>query len=141
MASKKILVTENWRYKQMTNFMISGHITKDAVTRQVNFDGKIAQVTEFTVASNDGWDSTTKKPRFTNFWKVSVWRDRGVNAAPYLTKGRRVNVKGVPTGSGWIGEDGKARCTLEVKDADFELCEKKAGDPEGLPFAPEAEEA
>jgi len=108
----------------MTNMMISGRIVKDAITRQVmNAKGLAVNVTEFAVAVNDGYDPETKQPRYTNFWKVSLWQDKGANLKPYLTKGRKVDVKGIPTiGKPWVGEDGQLHNgSLELKEAQVEL--------------------
>ena len=118
----------------MTNFMAIGHITRDAQTRTVNIGNVPTLVTDFTLAVNDGYDSATGNSRYTNFYKVTIWRDRGAKLAPHLKKGRCVTVKGVPSATAWINNDGKAMPQLEIKDAQVELEGKKPGDPDELPF-------
>lgn len=122
----------------MTIFAITNaHVTKDASTRTVNIGNVPTLVTDFTAAVNDGYDPQTKQPRYTNFYKVTLWRDLGAKLAPHLTKGRCVNVKGIPTASAWIDQEGKAHASLEIKEAQVELVGKKPGEPDDLPFAPE----
>lgn len=49
-----------------------------------------------------------------DFIRVTAWRGLADTCAQYLTKGRKVCVVGVPQASAWIGQDGKAKCQLEL---------------------------
>ena len=104
----------------MTNFMVSGNIVKDAATRMAtSSNGTKSLVTDFSVAVRDGYGES----QTTQFWKVTLWGDRGANLAKYLTKGRRVDVKGLPTvEKPWQGEDGQLHNgNLRIMRAEVEL--------------------
>lgn len=104
----------------MTNFMVSGNIVKDAATRMTTSpNGTKSLVTDFSVAVRDGYGES----QTTQFWKVTLWGDRGANLAKYLTKGRRVDVKGLPTvEKPWQGEDGQLHNgNLRIMRAEVEL--------------------
>lgn len=117
----------------MNNLTIIGRITKDAETRTVSVGGVQTLVTDFTVAANEGYgDNQT-----TEYFRVTLWRDRGAKLAPSLKKGRIIAAKGQVSGRGWTDQEGKARYSLEVKNPSVQLLDKKPGDPED---APEAEE-
>lgn len=68
----------------MKQVIITGNVTKDAVTRSVGQDS----VTSFSVAVND------RKTRDAFFFDCSLWGLRGAKVAQYLTKGTTVSVIG-----------------------------------------------
>jgi len=112
----------------MTNFLASGHIVRNAATRTVTVGNVPTLVTDFTVAVNDGYDPKTNQPRYTNYWRVSLWRETGAKLAPHLVQGRAVNITGIPTARAWLDQNGKPQAQLEVKEARVELIGKKPGD-------------
>lgn len=119
----------------MNNITIIGRVTKDAETRTVKVGGIDTLVTDFTVAANEGYgDNQT-----TDFFRVTIWRERGAKMAPHLVKGRLVAIKGSVTARGWKDNEGNARAQLEIRNPSVQFVDKKPGDPEELPFA--AEEA
>ena len=108
----------------MTNFMVSGNISRAAETRTVtNPQGQKTFATSFNVAVQDGFGEN----EITTFWKVTVWGQLGANLAPYLTLGKRVDVKGIPgQEKPWTGEDGQTRAgMLTIRRAEIELVGKK----------------
>lgn len=118
----------------MNTAIIIGHITKDAETRTVKVKGIDTLVTDFTVAANEGFGDTQR----TEYFRVSIWRDRGAKLQPHLVKGRGVTVKGSVSARGWIDQNGQARAQLEMSNPTVELIGKKPGE-EGLPFVAETE--
>ena len=119
----------------MNRTFIIGHVTKDAQTRTVKVGGIDTLVTDFTVAANEGYGENQK----TEYFRISVWRERGAKMAPHLVKGRAVSVMGIVSARGWKDNEGNARAQLEMSNPTVEFIGKKPGDPEDLPFA--AEEA
>ena len=93
----------------MTNFV--GNISKAAETRTVNVGGVPTLVTDFNIAENyQGSDGTRK----TQFYRVTLWRERGARLAQYLTLGRPVSVTGRVRGRAYIDKNGQAQCQLEL---------------------------
>lgn len=119
----------------MNTAIIIGHITKDAETRTVKVAGIDTLVTDFTVAANEGFGDNQK----TDYFRVTIWRERGAKMAPHLVKGRAVTVKGAVTARAWIDNNGQARAQLELTNPTVEFIGKKPSDPEGLPFVAEEE--
>lgn len=121
----------------MNTCIIIGHVTKDAQTRTVKVGGIDTLVTDFTVAANEGYGENQR----TDYFRVSIWRERGAKMAPHLVKGRAVTVKGSVTARGWIDNEGKARAQLEMSNPTVEFIGKKPADPDDLPFVAEEEQA
>lgn len=94
--------------------IILGNIVRDAETREVRNGDVLTQVTEFTVAENRTNRNGENHPVF---WKISLWRERGVHLKPYLTKGRCVQVQGDATASAWLNKENKPQVTMEMKNA------------------------
>lgn len=93
--------------------IILGNIVRDAETREVRNGDVVAQVTEFTVAENRTNRNGENHPVY---WKISLWRDRGVKLKPYLTKGRCVQVQGDADFQPWKDRDGNPQATPIMKN-------------------------
>lgn len=118
--------------------IIAGNISKAAETRTVKVKGVDTLVTDFNVAENIGFGENKR----TNFYRVTVWRDRGAKLAPHCMVGRPVYIEGNISARGWTDKNGQAQAQLEVTNpTTIRFLTKKPGDPEDLPFAEEAEEA
>ena len=118
----------------MNNLTVLGRITKDAETRTVKVKGIDTLVTDFTLAVNDGYGET----RTTDYFRVSVWRERGAKMAGSLVKGRPIIVKGAVTARGWKDNEGNARAQLEIRNPQIEFFDKKPGEEDdGVPFVEE----
>lgn len=113
----------------MNNLTVIGRITKDAETRTVKVSGIDTLVTDFTLAANEGYGEN----QTTEYFRVTIWRDRGAKMAPGLKKGRILAVKGSVSARGWIDQEGKARAQLEIKNPTVQFIDKKPGDPEEAP--------
>ena len=113
----------------MNNLTIIGRVTKDAETRTVKVAGIDTLVTDFTVAANEGYGENQS----TEYFRVTIWRERGAKMKPGLTKGRILAVKGAVSARGWIDQSGAARAQLEIKNPVVQFIDKKPGDPEELP--------
>ena len=51
-----------------------------------------------------------------DYFRVSVWNERGENCAKYLAKGKKVCVVGAVSVRTYTGNDGTTRASLEVSD-------------------------
>lgn len=131
----------------------TGNISKAADTRTVNVGGTPTLVTDFNIAENyQGGDGQ----RHTQFYRISLWRDKGAKLKKYLALGRSVTVQGRVKGRGYLtqeivdqikaGADWRKLtipCQLEMANPQItfntanptEVEEAVAG-PEDLPFEP-----
>ena len=73
-------------------------------------------VCSFTVAVNRK-TKNGEQPE-ADFFKVSVWRERGENCAKWLRKGSKVCVIGAVSVNTYTGNDGTTKAALEIKSAD-----------------------
>jgi single-strand DNA-binding protein len=73
-------------------------------------------VTTFSLATNRRWtDSNGNKQEETVWFTVETWNGLAENCNKYLNKGSRVFVAGrMKSPRVWTGDDGVARCNLEV---------------------------
>ena len=91
--------------------IFTGNICADAVTRTVNVGGVDTLVTDFNLAENyQGRDGE----RHTQFYRISIWRDKGAKLKKYLTKGRSITVQGRVRGRAYIDKNGQPQCQLEL---------------------------
>ena len=123
--------------------IFTGNISKAAATRTVSVGGVPTLVTDFNVAENyQGGDGE----RHTQFYRVSLWRDKGAKLAKYLTVGRSITLQGRVKGRAYIDKNGVAQCQLEMANPQITFNTANPGEvaaevesPEDLPF--EAEDA
>lgn len=71
-----------------------GNIAKNAELRQVGPDGAKYSVTDIWVGENLGRSNTPDSETKTAWRKVTLWRGYADKMAQYLTKGRRIEVRG-----------------------------------------------
>ena len=90
---------------------IIGNLTRDPDLRSTP-DG--TSVCSFTVAVNRR-NHRDGEPE-ADFFRVTVWRERGENCAKYLQKGSKVCVIGAVSVSTYTGNDGTTKASLEVKE-------------------------
>lgn len=105
----------------MQQIVISGNISRDAESRQTQKGDKVCS---FNVGVRQGWgDSAT-----TNWFRCSVWGERGQKIAEYLLKGVKVFV----TGELSIGEyQGKTQFDVRVNEIEWER--RQADGSQGAP--------
>jgi single-strand DNA-binding protein len=111
----------------MTNFY--GNISKAAETRTVMVGGVPTLVTDFNIAENY---QAANGEKATQFYRITLWRDRGTKLAQYLTKGRLVAVEGRVKARAYIDKNGQAQCQLEMSNPRITLlgANKKTGEIE-----------
>ena len=73
-------------------------------------------VTTVSVATSRRWtDAAGVAQERTTWWRVSAWRKLAEVCNQYLAKGRQVMVEGEASVSAWLGKDGEAMATLELR--------------------------
>lgn len=94
--------------------IIIGNICNDAVTKQVLVNGTPTFVTEFNVAENY---SGAGGKRETQFYRISLWDERGTKNLQYLKKGRPIALEGRVRGRAYLStKTGKPACQLELSN-------------------------
>lgn len=89
----------------MQNITIAGRVGRDAETRQAGS----GNVTSFTVAVDQGYGQN----KSTNWWRVSLWGQRGEKLAQYIRKGDNITVTGEFTLSEY---EGKPQLNVNAND-------------------------
>jgi single-strand DNA-binding protein len=99
---------------------ITGRVGGNAETRQAGS----GTVTSFSCAVDQGWGERKQ----TNWFRVSIWGDRGAKLAQYIVKGDKITA----TGELVIGEyQGKPQ--YEVRAADVDAFMAKRDGSQGAP--------
>ena len=70
--------------------IMTGYLTADPITNKVKSGDKEVTVTNFTIAVRNSFGEGAEP----EFVRVNAWRGLGDSCAKYLTKGRRVEVRG-----------------------------------------------
>lgn len=98
----------------MNKLTIIGNLTRDPELRTTTTG---INVCDFTVAVNRRQRSGDQggQPE-ADFFRVTVWKERGENCAKYLQKGSKVCVIGSVSVRTYTGNDGVTRASLEVND-------------------------
>jgi len=96
----------------MNKVTIIGNLTADPELRTTP-NGE--NVCNFTVAVNRR-RANADGERDADFFRVTVWKERADLCAKYLQKGKKVAVEGSVYASAYMGNDGKPRASLEVKE-------------------------
>lgn len=115
----------------LNELVIIGNLTRDPEARTVNGENGEVTVCNFSVAVN----RYARAKKITDFFRVSCWGKQAENAVKYLSKGRKVAVRGAVTARAYTGNDGGSRCSLEVFADTIEYLS-----PAGESSAPEAAE-
>lgn len=105
----------------MQTIIISGNLGKDAESKTTQKGDK---VTSFSVGVKQGWGENSS----TNWYRCSVWGERGGKIAEYLSKGVKVFVTGELT----IGSyEGKPQFDVRVNEIEWER--RQADGSQGAP--------
>lgn len=99
----------------MNNLLIIGNLTRDPEIRAATNGETVAT---FTVAVNR---RTNKDHPVADYFRVSAWRQLGDLCGKYLSKGRKVAVRGTVRASAYLGQDGAAKAALEVTAENVEF--------------------
>lgn len=103
---------------------LSGRVGGDAEVRQAGSN----EVTSFNLAVDQGWGER----KATNWFRVSIWGDRGRKLAGHILKGNKLVVSGELE----IGEyNGKPQFNVRAHDCDpwMSKGETPRGEQQGLP--------
>ena len=101
----------------MNKLTIIGNLTRDPELRTTQTG---VSVCTFTVAVNRRKTQNQQQPE-ADFFRVTVWRERGETCAKWLVKGKKVCVVGPVSVSTYTGNDGKAYANLEVTAEEVEF--------------------
>jgi single-strand DNA-binding protein len=124
-------------YQSLT---IVGNVGKDAEMRYLQ-NG--TPVTDFTVAVNRAWtDKQTNEAREETTWfRISAWNKLAETCNAYIKKGMSVLVVGSVSASAYVGKEGEARASLEVRADTVKFLSRKddadstpADTPHDIPF-------
>ena len=127
----------------MLKLTITGHLTRDAVMREVDIAGVKTPVCSFTVAANYGRKNEAGE-RAVQYVNVTAWREHAKKLYPYLKKGTNVFVGGPSRVSVYQStQDQSWRGTLEIsRIEDFEfLSAQQKVEEIPAPAAPTAADA
>ena len=115
---------------------IIGHLTADPIvaTRQVG-DAQV-KVANFIVAANEGFGDA----KYTQFFRVALWRGQADMAEKYLRKGRLISVGGPFDKRSYVGSNGQPYTVLEfVRNPKVELLTANNAAPAPVPAPAETE--
>lgn len=121
--------------------VISGNLTRDAELRETN--GKATPVLNCSVAVNDRRKNQTtgEWEDYPNYVDCTMFGNRAVSLAQYLTKGTKVAIEGKLRYSSWTDkETGKKRSNLNVLVDEIEFMSSRnnnsgGGNGGGTPVA------
>ena len=122
----------------MNKLTIIGNLTRDPELRTTSTG---VSVCTFTVAVNrrNRRDAQANGQPEADFFRVTVWRERGETCAKYLSKGKKVCVMGPVSVQTYQANDGTTRASLEVTADDFEFLSSRNDDAAGGYAAPAVE--
>ena len=98
----------------MNSLSIIGNLTNDPTVRAT---AQGITVCDFTVAVN----RRQKGDQEADFFRVTAWRQLGENCSRFLSKGRKVAVRGPVSARTYTAKDGSTRVSLEVTAEDVEF--------------------
>lgn len=98
----------------MNSLSIIGNLTNDPTVRAT---AQGISVCDFTVAVN----RRQKGDQEADFFRVTAWRQLGENCSRFLSKGRKVAVRGPVSARTYTAKDGSTRVSLEVTAEDVEF--------------------
>ena len=108
----------------MNKLTIIGNLTADPELRTTQSG---VNVCSFTVAVNRRRTQQNQNPE-ADFFRVSAWRELGVNCSKFLQKGRKVCVIGPVSVRTYQRNDGGAGASMEVQAQDVEFLSPKASE-------------
>lgn len=112
----------------MDTIIETGRLTADPVKRTTSSGKELA---DFTIAVDRGWGENKSAV----FIRCTAWEAKAAPILQYLHRGDMVNVSGKASATAYIGKDGKAHASLEIKIEQIDFL------PGGKREEPKAEEA
>ena len=120
----------------MNTLHIIGNLTTNPKGRLVNTASGTSSVCDFTVATN----RYVKGQKVAEYFRVTLWERAAENAMKYLVKGRKVAVTGPVEGRAYIGNDGKPKVSMEIRQVkEIEYLSSRAED-DGEQAAPQPDD-
>ena len=98
----------------MNSLNIIGNLTNDPTVRAT---AQGITVCDFTVAVN----RRQKGDQEADYFRVTAWRQLGEHCSRFLSKGRKVAVRGPVSARTYTAKDGSTRVSLEVTAEDVEF--------------------
>ena len=105
----------------MNKLTIIGNLTREPELRTTTTG---VTVCDFSVAVNRKKTQNNPDPG-ADYFRVTVWRERGEVCAKYLTKGSKVCVIGPVSVRTFTGNDGTTKASLEVTAEEVEFLSQK----------------
>ena len=105
----------------LNKVIIIGNLTRDAELRSTPGG---AQLLAIGIAVNDRRknNQTGQWEEYANFFDCTMWGDRGVKIAPYMTKGTKVAIEGRLHYSSWEDKNtGQRRSKVDITVTDVEF--------------------
>ncbi len=93
--------------------IVVGHLGRDP---EMRYTASGTPVTNFTMATTRRWKTANGEDREKTTWfRVAAWGTLAETCNQYLTKGQLALVEGEIDASAWVGNDGEARASLELR--------------------------
>ena len=105
----------------MNSVHLIGNLTKDVELRQTN-SGK--SVATFSIAVQRQFKAEGQPDA--DFFNIVVWGAVGENCAKYLSKGKKVAIRGSLQNRSYEAQDGSKRTVTEINAAEVEFLSPKA---------------
>lgn len=100
----------------MNLIILTGNLTHDPETRQTPAG---ATVCSFTIAVNRKFPVNGE--RVTDFFRINAWRQLGDTCQKWLTKGKKISVRGELQPRLYEAKDGTTKLSLDVAADDIEF--------------------
>ena len=97
--------------------VMTGYLTADPISNKVKVGDAEVNVTNFTIAVRDSFGEKAEP----EFIRVNAWRGLGESCQKYLTKGRRVEVRGPIHLNTYINKYGQPGARLELRAEKIEF--------------------
>lgn len=104
--------------------IMTGYLTADPISNKVKVGDKEVTVTNFTIAVRNSFGEGAEP----EFVRVNAWRGLGDSCAKYLSKGRRVEVRGPIHLNTYINKYGQPGARLELR---ADMVEFSGANPNG----------
>ena len=109
----------------MNKVILIGNLTKDPELSKTQND---VSVCKFSIAVNRDY-TNAEGNRETDFFNITVWRNRADTCAKYLKKGNKVCVVGSLQTRTYEDKDGIKRTALDVVSEEVEFLTPKSANP------------
>ncbi len=96
---------------------------------ELRFTPSGTAVAGFSLASNETWkDGSGQKQERVTWHRCTLWGKAAESLAEYVTKGKMIMVTGTVTARAYMGKNGEAAASLEVKVEQLRFAGGNGGD-------------